>query len=72
MNAPYGMAKKMLLVQGEAYAREYDLNSQVLLLTNLYGPKDTFDLEQSHVVLALVIRPLMKLYCLLTSAAVTP
>ncbi|NJN15532.1 MAG: GDP-L-fucose synthase [Oscillochloris sp.] len=53
-NAPYGLAKKMLLVQGEAYRAQYGFNSIFLLPVNLYGPRDNFDLQTSHVVPALV------------------
>lgn len=54
--APYGLAKKMLIVQGDAYHNQYGLESQVLLMTNLYGPNDTFDIKKSHVVPALIVR----------------
>lgn len=53
-NAPYGMAKKMLMVQSEAYRREYGFDSINLLPVNLYGPRDNFDLESSHVIPALI------------------
>ena len=53
-NAPYGVAKKSLLVGGQAYREQYGLNAVHLLLVNLYGPRDNFDLEQSHVVPALI------------------
>jgi GDP-L-fucose synthase len=53
-NAPYGLAKKMLLVQGQAYRQQYGFNSIYLLLANLYGPGDQFDLESSHVIPALI------------------
>lgn len=53
-NAPYGLAKKMLLVQSQAYRQEYDFNSIFLLPVNLYGPGDNFDLETSHVIPALI------------------
>jgi GDP-L-fucose synthase len=53
-NAPYGLAKKMLLVQGQAYRQQYGFNAIHLLLVNLYGPRDNFDLETSHVVPALI------------------
>ena len=53
-NAPYGLAKKMLLVQGQAYRQQYAFNAIHLLLVNLYGPRDNFDLETSHVVAALI------------------
>ena len=53
-NAPYGLAKKMLLVQSQAYREQYDFNSIYLLPVNLYGPRDNFDLETSHVIPALI------------------
>jgi GDP-L-fucose synthase len=53
-NAPYGLAKKMLLVQSEAYRKEYAFNSVVLFPVNLYGPRDNFDLHTSHVIPALI------------------
>lgn len=53
-NAPYGLAKKMLLVQAKAYREQHNLNSIYLLLVNLYGPGDNFDLENSHVIPALI------------------
>ena len=53
-NAPYGMAKKMLLVQSQAYRQQYGYNSIFLLPVNLYGPGDNFDLESSHVIPALI------------------
>jgi len=53
-NAPYGLAKKMLLVQSQSYRAQYGFNSIFLLPVNLYGPGDNFDLEQSHVVPALI------------------
>ncbi|HCK10741.1 MAG: GDP-fucose synthetase [Gemmatimonadetes bacterium] len=53
-NAPYGLAKKMLLVQSEAYRQEYGYNSINLLPVNLYGPGDNFDLETSHVIPAII------------------
>lgn len=53
-NAPYGLAKKMMLVQSEAYRQQYGFNSIFLLPVNLYGPGDNFDLETSHVIPALV------------------
>ncbi len=53
-NAPYGLAKKMLLVQSQAYRREYGFNSIFLLPVNLYGPGDNFDPESSHVIPALI------------------
>jgi GDP-L-fucose synthase len=53
-NAPYGLAKKMLLVQLQAYRQEYDFNGIFLLPVNLYGPRDNFDLETSHVIPAMI------------------
>ena len=53
-NAPYGLAKKMLLVQSEAYRAQYGFNSSVLFPVNLYGPRDNFDLQTSHVIPALI------------------
>ena len=53
-NAPYGLAKKMLLVQSQAYREQYGFNSLFLLPVNLYGPRDNFDLETSHVIPALI------------------
>jgi len=53
-NAPYGLAKKMLLVQLQAYRQQYGLNGIYLTLVNLYGPRDNFDLETSHVIPALI------------------
>jgi GDP-L-fucose synthase len=53
-NAPYGMAKKMLLVQGQAYRQQYGFNAIHLLPVNLYGPGDNFDEASSHVIPALV------------------
>lgn len=53
-NAPYGVAKKSLLVMLQAYRQQYDLNGIYLLPVNLYGPRDNFDLETSHVIPALI------------------
>jgi len=53
-NAPYGLAKKMLLVQLQAYRKEYGFNGIYLIPVNLYGPRDNFDLETSHVIPALI------------------
>src|ERR1700704_4077518 len=53
-NAPYGLAKKMLLVQSQAYREQYGFNSIFVLPANLYGPGGNFDLETSHVIPALV------------------
>jgi GDP-L-fucose synthase len=54
ITGPYGLAKKMLLVQGQSYRKEYEFNSIFLIPTNLYGPKDHFDVENSHVIPALI------------------
>jgi GDP-L-fucose synthase len=53
-NAPYGLAKKMLLVQLQAYRQEYGFNGIYLLPANLYGPRDNFDLRTSHVIPAMI------------------
>ena len=53
-NAPYGLAKKMLLVQAQAYRDQYDFNAIYLLPVNLYGPNDNFDPASSHVIPALI------------------
>jgi len=53
-NAPYGLAKKLLIVQLEAYRQQFQFNGVNLLLVNLYGPGDNFDLETSHVIPALI------------------
>ena len=53
-NAPYGLAKKMLLVQSQSYREQYGFNSIFLLPVNLYGPGDNFDIESSHVIPALI------------------
>lgn len=53
-NAPYGVAKKALLVGAQAYRQQYGLNAVFLLPVNLYGPRDNFDLETSHVIPALI------------------
>jgi len=53
-NAPYGLAKKMLLVQAQAYRQQYGFNAIYLLPVNLYGPRDNFHLEHSHVIPALI------------------
>ncbi len=53
-NAPYGLAKKMLLVQSQAYRQEYGYNAIHLLPVNLYGPQDKFDLKSSHVIPAVI------------------
>jgi GDP-L-fucose synthase len=53
-NAPYGLAKKMLLVQSQAYRQQYGYNSIYLMPVNLFGPRDNFNLETSHVIPALI------------------
>ncbi len=53
-NAPYGLAKKMLLVQAQAYREQYGFNAIYPLPVNLYGPRDNFDLETSHVIPAMI------------------
>ena len=53
-NAPYGLAKKMLLVQAQAYRQQYGFGAIYLLPVNLYGPRDNFDPESSHVIPALI------------------
>jgi len=53
-NAPYGLAKKMMLVQSQTYREQYGYNSIFLLPVNLYGPRDNFDPESSHVIPALI------------------
>ena len=53
-NAPYGLAKKMMLVQAQAYRDQYGFNAIYLLPVNLYGPRDNFDLETSHVIPAMI------------------
>jgi GDP-L-fucose synthase len=53
-NAPYGLAKKMLLVQADSYRRQYGFNAIYLLPVNLYGPGDNFDLNTSHVIPAMI------------------
>jgi len=53
-NAPYGMAKKMLLVQAQAYRQQFGFPAITLLPVNLYGPRDNFDLETSHVIPAMI------------------
>lgn len=55
-NAPYGLAKKILLVKGQAYRQQYGFNAIYLLQVNLYGPGDTFDPSRSHVIPALIKR----------------
>jgi GDP-L-fucose synthase len=53
-NAPYGLAKRMLVVLSDAYRRQYGFSSSVPVIANLYGPHDNFDLENSHVIAAMV------------------
>jgi GDP-L-fucose synthase len=53
-NAPYGLAKKMLLVQSQAYRQQYGTNSVVVFPVNLYGPRDNFDYRSSHVIPAMI------------------
>ena len=53
-NAPYGLAKKMMLVQAQAYRAQYAFNAIYLLPVTLYGPRDNFDLESSHVIPAMI------------------
>jgi GDP-L-fucose synthase len=53
-NAPYGLAKKMLIVLSDTYRRQYGFDSCALVIANLYGPRDNFDLEDSHVIAAMV------------------
>jgi GDP-L-fucose synthase len=55
-NAPYGLAKRILLVQGQAYRQQYGMNVVHLLPVNLYGPRDNFDLESGHVIPAMIRR----------------
>jgi GDP-L-fucose synthase len=53
-NAPYGLAKKMMLIQSQSYRQQYGFNSIYLLPVNLYGPRDNFDPRSSHVIPALI------------------
>ncbi len=62
-NAPYGLAKKMLLVQSQSYREQYGYNSIFLLPVNLYGPGDNFDLETSHVIPGLIRKILTAVAC---------
>jgi GDP-L-fucose synthase len=55
-NAPYGMAKRLLLVQAQAYREQYGLNAIVLFPVNLYGPRDNFDPRTSHVIPAMILK----------------
>lgn len=55
-NAPYGLAKRMLPVLSDAYRRQYGLDSSVPVVANLYGPRDNFDLEDSHVIPAMIAK----------------
>jgi GDP-L-fucose synthase len=61
-NAPYGIAKKMLLVQSQAYRQQYGFNSIFLMPVNLYGPGDNFDPESSHVIPAIIKKMFEKNY----------
>ncbi len=63
-NAPYGLAKKMLLVQSQAYRNQYGFNSIFLLPVNLYGPGDNFDPRSSHVIPALIKKMFDAMYTL--------
>ena len=65
-NAPYGLAKKMMLVQSQAYRQQYSFNSIFILPVNLYGPGDNFSFKSSHVVPALIRK--IHLACLLAAA----
>jgi GDP-L-fucose synthase len=62
-NAPYGLAKKMMLVQSQAYREQYDFNSIFLLPVNLYGPRDNFDPQSSHVIPALIRKCVEAMRC---------
>ncbi len=62
-NAPYGLAKKMLLVQSDAYRREFGFDASNVMLVNLYGPGDNFDPETSHVIPALIRKCLEAVTC---------
>ncbi len=62
-NAPYGLAKKMLLVQAQAYRQQYGFNAIYLLPVNLYGPRDSFDPAKSHVIPALIKKCLDAVEC---------
>lgn len=55
-NAPYGLAKKMLMVQSQVYRQEYNFKSIVVIPTNLYGPNDNFDPSSSHVIPAIILK----------------
>src|SRR5512140_1962947 len=57
-HAPYGLAKKMMLVQAQAYRQQYGFNAVFLLPVNLYGPRDNFNLQTSHVIPALIRKAL--------------
>lgn len=61
-NAPYGLAKKMLMVQAQAYRQQYNFNAITLLPANLYGPGDNFDSTTSHVIPALIKKTLKAKY----------
>jgi GDP-L-fucose synthase len=58
-NAPYGVAKRLLLVQAQTYREQYGLDSIVLFPVNLYGPRDNFDLRTSHVIPAMILKCLI-------------
>jgi GDP-L-fucose synthase len=58
-NAPYGMAKRLLLAQAQAYRAQYGLDTIVLFPVNLYGPRDNFDLRTSHVIPAMILKCLI-------------
>jgi len=62
-NAPYGLAKKMLLVQAQAYRRQYGFNAIFLMPVNLYGPGDNFDPKSSHVIPALIKKCIDAIEC---------
>ena len=55
-NAPYGLAKKMMLVQSQAYRKQYNFKSIVVIPTNIYGPYDNFEPSRSHVIPALILK----------------
>lgn len=55
-NAPYGVAKKLLLVQVQSYRKQYNFNAIYLIPVNLFGPRDHFDIEDSHVIPALILK----------------
>ena len=55
-NAPYGISKKMMLVQSDAYRRQYGFNSITVIPTNLYGPEDDFNIETSNVIPGIIFK----------------